>query len=90
MSRVVCDIALSKGKWGYHPSRRCVRRRLRWLFGDDLIGVTFHDPSKDNVVEAEISVEGTDEEGAVDTLIRAFLEWTPEFESMVEISVAVD
>jgi hypothetical protein len=90
VSVVVCEIALSKGRWNYYPSRRRVRRKLWRLFGHRLAAVTFHDPGADTAVEAEISVEGTDEEGTVDTLIRAFLEWTPEFESMVEVSVAVD
>ena len=91
MSRVVCEIVLSQGQWSYCPTRLRVQRRLRQVFGDSLLVVTFHD-SDDGAIDTEASVAGDEDscEGISDAVFRAFLEWRPEFESMIDVSVAVD
>ena len=91
MTNVFCEIALSKGRWGYRPSRSRARRNLRWTFAGRLLDVTFHDPG-DNAIEMDIRVDGDEDncEEIRDAIFRAFLEWKPEYESMIEVFVAVD
>ena len=92
MTHVVCEIALAKGRWRYCPSFKRVQRKLRRAFGDRLLNATFHNTGDDNAVEVEISVDADEEscDGICDILFRTFLEWRPEYESMIEISFAVD
>ncbi|MCL4852288.1 MAG: hypothetical protein KJZ78_13015 [Bryobacteraceae bacterium] len=89
MSHIVLEIVLSKGKWSYHPSPRRVRRKLEQVFENSLLAVTFDDPD-DSAIEAEIGIEGHEDacEGICDTIFRAFLEWKPEYESMIEVGIA--
>lgn len=88
MSFVACEIVLSKGRWNYPPSSQRVRRKLWRLFEDSLLAVTFRDPGDDNVIEAEVSVDGWETcERACDIISRAFLEWKPEYESMIEVEI---
>jgi hypothetical protein len=92
VTHVVCEIALSKGRWSYYPSPSRVRRKLGRVFGDWLLAMTFHDPGGDTAVEVEISVDGDEDscDWLCDTIFRTFLEWKPEYESMIEVSLAVD
>ena len=92
MSRVVCEIALSKGSWSFYPHPSRVLWKLRQVFTDSLLTVTFHDPSEDNVVEVEIDVEGNEDDcdWISDTIFKTFFLWKPEYESMVEVSLAID
>jgi len=87
VSRIACEIALSKGKWSYYPSSRRVRRKLRRILGDLLLEVRFHD--SDDAIEAEVCVEDDEDacEDICDTIFRAFLEWKPEYESMIEVGI---
>lgn len=88
MSFVACEIVLSKGRWNYPPSSQRVRRKLWRLFEDSLLAVTFRDHRDDNAIEAEVSVEGWETcERTCDIIFRAFLEWKPEYESMVEVEI---
>ena len=92
MTHVVCEIALSKGRWHYPPSRRRVRRKLRRVFGDLLLAGAFRKPDEDNAIEVEITVKGDEDscEWISDIIYRAFLKWKPEYESMIEVFLAVD
>ena len=92
MTHVVCEIVLSKGRWSYCPNRSRVRRTLRRVFEDSLLAVTFHDPDDDNAVEVEIGVDGDEDscDWVCDTIFKTFLEWKPEYESMIEVFLAVD
>lgn len=88
MSFVACEIALSKGRWNYSPSPERVRRKLESLFEDSLLAVIFRDPSEDNAIEVEVSADSWETcERACDTIFRAFLEWNPEYESMIEVEI---
>lgn len=89
MSRIVFEIALSKGKWNYHPSSQRVRRKLERIFEDSLLEVTFDD-SGDGAIEAEVHVQGSEDswESICDSVFTAFLEWKPEYESMIEVGIA--
>ena len=88
MSFVACAIVLSKGRWNYPPSPERVRRKLESLFEDSLLAVTFRDPSEDNAIEVEVSVDDWETcERVCDTIFRAFLKWNPEYESMVEVEI---
>ena len=88
MSFVACEIALSKGRWNYPPSTERVGRKLWRLFEDSLLAVTFRDLGDDNAIEVEVRVDVWETcERVCDTIFRAFLEWNPEFESMVEVEV---
>jgi hypothetical protein len=91
VTSVFCEIALSKGRWGYRPSRSRARRHLRRTFGNRLLDVICHAPG-DNAIEMDIRVDGDEDncEEVRDAIFRAFLEWKPEYESMIEVSVAVD
>ena len=92
MTHVVCEIALGKGRWRHCPLFNRVRRKLRRAFGNRLLNVTFHNPGEENAVEVEISVDADEEscDGICDILHRTFLQWRPQYESMIEISFAVD
>lgn len=92
MTHVVCEIVLCRGRWGYCPSSCRVRRELRRVFRDSLLAMTFHDPGDDNAVELEISIDGDEDDcdRICDIIFRTFLEWKPEYESMIEVSLAVD
>ena len=88
MSFVACEIALSKGRWHYPPSPERVERKLWRLFEDSLLAVTFRNPGDDNAIEAEVCVDGWEScERVCDIIFRSFLEWSPEFESMVEVEI---
>jgi hypothetical protein len=57
-------------------------------FEDSLLAVTFHDPGDDNAIEAEVRVDTWEAcERVSDIIFRAFLEWKPEHESMVEVEI---
>jgi hypothetical protein len=92
VTHVVCEIALAKGGWKYAPSRSRVQRKLRRVFEDSLLAVTYHECGDDNLVEVEIKVDGDEDDcdWLCDTIFRTFLEWTPEYESMIEVSFAID
>ena len=53
---------------------------------DSLLAVTFHDPDDDNAVEVEIGVDGDEDscDWVCDTIFKTFLEWKPEYESMID------
>jgi hypothetical protein len=88
VSFVACDIVLSKGRWNYPPSPARVRRKLWRLFEDSLLAVSFHDPGGDNAIEAEVRVDTWETcERVSDIVFRAFLEWKPAHESMVEVEI---
>jgi len=88
VSFVACEIVLSKGRWNYPPSPERVRRKLESLFEDSLLAVTFRDPSEDNAIEVEVSVDDWETcERVCDTIFRAFLKWNPEYESMIEVEI---
>ena len=88
MSFVACEIVLSKGRWNYPPSPERVRRKLESLFEDSVRAVTFRDPSEDNAIEVEVSVDDWETcERVCDTIFRAFLKWNPEYESMIEVEI---
>jgi len=88
VSFVACEVALSKGRWNYPPSTERVRRKLWRLFEDSLLAVTFRDPGDDNAIEAEVCVDSWEScDRVCDIIFRAFLEWNPEFESMVEVEI---
>jgi len=84
---VVLEIALFKGRWGCRPCPSRVRRQLQQLFGDALLGVTFHDAG-DEAIVVQVNVDCEEYEGeAGDDAFRAFLGWKPQYESMIEVSV---
>jgi len=90
VSRVVCEIVLTEGQWGCPPDSLRLRSLLKWRFGASLLDVTFHAPTDDNAVEMEISVCGEDCDRVRDALFETLLRLKPEYESMIEVSPAVD
>jgi len=90
VSRVVCEIVLSEGQWDRPPDPERLRRLLKWRFGTRLLDVTFHAPAEDNAVEMEISVYGDDCDRVRDALFETLLRLRPEYESMIEVSPAID
>jgi len=88
VSYAVCEVALSKGRWARCPSPGRVRKKLRRIFGDSLLAVTFREPADDNLIEAEVRVNAwMTFERVSDIIFRAFLGWKPEYESMVEVEI---
>ena len=90
MSRVVCEIVLAEGRWGRPLDPVRLRSLLKWRFGTRLLDVTFHAPAEDNAVEMETSVVGEDCDRVRDALFETLLRLKPEYESMIEVSPAVD
>ena len=88
MSFVACEIVLSKGRWNYPPSPERVRRKLQQVLDESLLAVTFRDPGEDNLIEVEVHSDGWETcERISDILFRVFLEWNPEYESMIEVEI---
>jgi hypothetical protein len=84
----VCEVALSKGHWARCPHPGRVRKKLRRVFGDSLLGATFREPGSENLIEAEVRVCARMTcERVSDIIFRAFLGWKPEYESMIEVEI---
>jgi hypothetical protein len=92
VTHVLCEIVLAKGRWEHPLTPARLRSMLKWRFKKGLLDVTFHAPAEENAVEMEISVAGDEDacDWARDAVFETLLRFKPEYESMIDVSLAVD